>query len=85
MENILNSKAVGDKRIYTNRDRLGDTLTVDGGDERWFVRINDEGEYTILYHSSPQGKTNFASEVELIQHLEGNRKVGKFKPNMGRY
>ena len=74
MENILNSKAVGDKRISTNTDKLGDTLTVDGGDERWFVRVNDEGEYTILYHSSPLGTTNFITEGELIQHLEGNRK-----------
>ena len=85
MENILNSKAVGDKRISTNTDELGDTLTVNGGDERWFVRVNDEGEYTILYHSSPLGTTNFITEGELIQHLEGNRKVGKFRPNMGRY
>ena len=85
MENILNSKAVADKRVSKHRDRIGDTLTVNGGDEHWFARIDAEGQYTILHHSSPLGYTDFETEAESIAHLEGDRKIGKFRPNMGRY
>lgn len=85
MENILNSKAVADKRVSKHRDRIGDTLKINAGDEHWFARIDDNGQYTILHHSSPLGYTDFETEAELIEHLEGDRKVGKFRPNMGRY
>lgn len=85
MKNILNNKTAKSKRIFTDKDRLGDTVSISGGDERWFARANDQGDYTKLYYSSPLGTTHFKSEEEFIAHLEGDRTVGKYKPNMGRY
>ena len=81
MKNILNNEIVKSKEVFTTEN----TLTVDGGDEKWFARVNEKNEYTILHHSSPLGYTDFETESELITHLEGDRKIGKFRPNMGRY
>ena len=81
MKNILNNETVKSKDVFTTKD----SITIAFGDNRYFARVNEKNQYTVLYFSNPAGTVGFKNELEFIAHIEGDGNVGKYNPNMGRY
>jgi len=81
MKNILNNDTVKTKEVFKTKN----TIEISYADDRYFAKVNDKNEYVILTHSNPLGTTDFKNESEFILHLEGDKKVGNFIANTGRY
>jgi len=81
MKNILNNDTVKTKEVFQTKN----TITISYADDRYFAKVNDKNEYIILIHSNPVGTTDFKNESEFIAHLEGDKKVGHFIANIGKY
>tara|TARA_R110000796_G_scaffold159388_3_gene276171 strand:- start:3366 stop:3617 length:252 start_codon:yes stop_codon:yes gene_type:complete len=77
MNNILNNVTAKSKTILTTED----TVTISFGDNRYFARVNENNEYTILNFSNPVRTISFENESEFLAHLEGDSTVGKSKHN----
>jgi|SaaInlV_125m_DNA_1040241.scaffolds.fasta_scaffold02731_1 hypothetical protein len=77
MKNILNNETVKSKDVFTTED----SVTIAFGDNRYFARVNEKNEYTLLYFSNPLGTIGFETESEFLAHIEGDNNVGKSKPN----
>lgn len=80
MKNILKNNSVLKYNISINETNNSTIIDIKDNERVW-TAIFSEGEYTKLFFKDPTGSTYFIDEEDFLSHVEGDRTVGKFKPN----